>query len=41
MVWEEEEEVTDGRTDKGRHAILLTSHLALLVKDNENFKNLL
>jgi len=32
MVWEEEE-VTDGRMDRGRHAISLTSPLALLARD--------
>jgi len=32
-VWEEEE-VTDGRTDKGCHAILLTFPLASLERDN-------
>jgi len=32
MVWEEDK-VTDGRTDKGRHAISLTSPLALLGRD--------
>jgi len=30
----EEEEVTDARTEKGRHAILLTSPLASLGRDN-------
>jgi len=33
MVWEEEE-VTDGRADKGRHPISLTSPLASLGRDN-------
>jgi len=37
MMWEEEE-LTDGRTDKGRHAISLTSPLILLGRGNiQNF----